>query len=269
MAAGEFRMLRCAVPGVEAVEARSSHVFSKHTHEHFGIGVIIKGAQISASGRGPVEAGPGDVITVNPGEVHDGAPIGKDGRAWRMLYLDPALIQNAAIDIGVARTASFEFPQPVVSNPDVASRFLQLFAAVTGPMAEEMLLQGEEFLLFLMDRMREQPGGGQLNAPAVKISRARSAIDDDPAAPATLGELAGLCGLSRFQLLRGFVASTGLTPHAYLLQKRIDLARRLIARRASLADVAAVSGFADQSHMTRVFVCKYGVSPGAYAAAIG
>jgi AraC-like DNA-binding protein len=50
------------------------------------------------------------------------------------------------------------------------------------------------------------------------------------------------------------------------MQRRIDLARRLIARKTPLADAAAISGFADQSHMTRTFARKYGISPGAYAA---
>jgi AraC-like DNA-binding protein len=51
------------------------------------------------------------------------------------------------------------------------------------------------------------------------------------------------------------------------MQRRIDLARRLIANGSPLADAAVTSGFADQSHMTRLFVRKYGLSPGAYAAA--
>jgi AraC-like DNA-binding protein len=59
-----------------------------------------------------------------------------------------------------------------------------------------------------------------------------------------------------------------LTPHSYLLQRRVQLARRLIARGASLADASLGSGFADQSHMTRMFVRTYGVSPRTYADAI-
>lgn len=68
-------------------------------------------------------------------------------------------------------------------------------------------------------------------------------------------------------MLRGFVRATGLTPHAYLMQRRIGLARRLIARGLPLAEAAAASGFADQSHMTRAFGRAYGLSPGAYARA--
>jgi AraC-like DNA-binding protein len=93
-------------------------------------------------------------------------------------------------------------------------------------------------------------------------------IDDAPTAAFTLADLARACGLSRFQVLRRFVSATGFTPHAYLVQRRLDVARRLIASNTPLAQAAADAGFADQSHMTRVFTSRYGVSPGAYAGAL-
>lgn len=267
MGARGFRMLRSAIPGVEAVEAESNHVFPRHTHDQFGIGVILSGAQKSASGRGLVEAGKGNVITVNPGEVHDGAPIGDSGRAWRMLYFEPALIADAMQDVGESEH-SFEFTQPVIDHPRTASLFLQSFAAMTCGVNSPSLRREELFLL-LVDAMREnRQKSGRGNSLGPKISAARASIDDAPAEPARLDELAQLCGLSRFQVLRGFAAATGFTPHAYLMQRRIDLARRLIARGTSLAEAAAASGFADQSHMTRLFSRNYGVSPGTYAAAI-
>jgi len=98
------------------------------------------------------------------------------------------------------------------------------------------------------------------------IRQARARIDDDPAAAVSLLDLARDTGLSRFQVLRGFARVTGLTPHAYQLQRRVALARRLIAQGLPLAEAAAACGFADQSHMTRQFVRKYGVSPGMVAA---
>jgi hypothetical protein len=68
MAKNQFRMLKSAIPGVEAVVAETSHSFAKHTHEQFGIGLISSGAQKSLSGRGMVEAGAGDLISVNPND---------------------------------------------------------------------------------------------------------------------------------------------------------------------------------------------------------
>ena len=76
---------RTSLNGVIAVETRSSRTYGLHMHDEFGIGVVLDGMQDSASGRGRLRAGPGQVITVNPGEVHDGVPVGGAPRRWRML----------------------------------------------------------------------------------------------------------------------------------------------------------------------------------------
>ena len=264
----EFKMFPSGVAGITAVGSDTRHVFSRHTHEQFGIGVIDRGAQKSLSGRGMVEAGEGDTITVNPGEVHDGAPIGDDGRAWRMLYFDPPLIAQAAGDLSLGRTENYEFSRPALKDAAVAGCFGRLFLAVTQAASQENPLRSEELLLTLLPMLlapRPMVPGGR--AVANGVFTAKRLIDDCPTAPITLADLAQVSGLSRFQVLRSFVRATGLTPHAYLVQRRIDLARRLIAAGTALAPAAAASGFADQSHMTRIFVRKYGLSPGAYAAA--
>lgn len=265
MIKGQFKMLRCEAAGIQAVAAATRHAFPRHWHEQYGIGVIHQGAHKSASGRGMVEAGAGDAITVNPGEVHDGAPIGDAGRAWRMLYFDPAVIADAVGDISEGMAQTYEFSQPVIADLRTAGAFQRLFAAMTDEKASA--IRREELMLALLAGAvgRRESLASQPPAP---IAKAKRLIDDEPSAPITLAALARECGLSRFQVLRGFVRTTGFTPHGYLMQKRLDLARRLIARGGRLADAAAFSGFADQSHMTRAFVQKYGVSPGVYASAV-
>jgi AraC-like DNA-binding protein len=249
--------------------AQSRHAFPRHTHDQFGIGVIERGAQKSLSGRGMVEAGPGDTITVNPGEVHDGIPVGDAGRMWRMLYFDPWRVADAVCDMSEGRVISYELSRPVVTDDRLAHRFQDLFVALTSMPEEQSALQCEEQMLLLLASMvREQGVCAAGKGIPQAIARAQSRIDEDPATSLTLTDLARVCGLSRFQVIRGFARATGLTPHSYLLQRRVQLARRLIARGASLADASLGSGFADQSHMTRMFVRTYGVSPRTYADAI-
>jgi AraC-like DNA-binding protein/quercetin dioxygenase-like cupin family protein len=264
MAKTRFRMLRSAVAGIEAVQAETSHSFSRHTHEQFGIGLICAGAQKSLSGRGMVEAQAGDVITVNPNEVHDGMPIG-EGRAWNILYFDPAVVADAVSDIGEGRQAAAEIPLPVIRNGATAARFEALFRAVTQTGPADALLPEERLLRIIADVMRERAEHRPPAPVPAAIRAARALIDDDPLAAVSLADLAREAGLSRYQVLRGFARATGLTPHAYLVQSRIHIARRLIASGTPLAEAALASGFADQSHMTRVFTRKYGVSPRAYA----
>ena len=90
-----------------------------------GAGTLAARALVRGTvpGRGMVEAGAGDMITVNPGEVHDGAPIGDAGRSWRMLYFDPAVISAAAEDIGQGRSGSGEFASPAFRDADTANAF--------------------------------------------------------------------------------------------------------------------------------------------------
>ncbi|WEX88386.1 AraC family transcriptional regulator [Sinorhizobium garamanticum] len=268
MTKGQFRMLRRRIAGVDAVEAATNHSFPRHTHDQFGIGLIYQGAQKSLSGRGPVEARRGDVITVNPNEVHDGSPIGDAGRSWRMLYLDPAIVEAAVSDISEGRRRMCEFANPVTRNAALAARFRELFAIATTSGGGDVTVRWDELVLMLFaEVMRFVPRGAR-KVPE-SIAAARSLIDDDPLASITLADLARESSLSRFQLVRGFAKATGLTPHAYLVQRRIDIVRRLIAEGTPLAEAAIAGGFADQSHMTRVFVRTYGVSPGAYVTALG
>ncbi len=273
---GRVVMHRTALPGVEATFADTAQSFARHSHDRFGVGVVVRGAQRSASGCGPVEARAGDAITVNPGEVHDGRPFDERGRTWRMLYVDPPLIGDVAQDLGALSPEALEIVRPVLRDVKFARLFDRAFvAAVQGPLAVDAIAREEALYAFLAHVVaRHTTVQLRQSAPLVRrgtnlaIARARTRIDDDPAAAVTLESLAADAGLSRFQLLREFTRETGLPPHAYLVQRRVSLARRLIAAGGALADAALGAGFADQSHMTRAFVRFFGVTPAGYAAAV-
>lgn len=264
---GRFRIAHCGIKGVDAVTADTPHSFGRHIHDQFGIGVMLHGAQKSMSGRGMVEAKAGDVITVNPGEVHDGSSLDGNGRSWRMLYFEPAILNDPILALTEGDSDSTELAYPVMRNATTARHFLTLFDAITDPHGGQSEIESQESLLLLLARLVEHRYRKHSEAPKA-IEQARARIDDDPAAPLSLGELAAIGGVSQFQLLRGFSKMTGLTPHAYLIQRRLQIARKMIAGGTTLADAAQASGFADQSHMTRLFVRTYGMSPGIYAAAL-
>ena len=263
---GRFLSLPSCVPGIDAVAADSAMTFCRHTHDQFGIGVILRGAQQSASGRGPVEAEAGDVITVNPGEVHDGRPLGEGGRAWRMVYLDPQIVWAAGLDLTGGRDRQIELTKPVARDERLAGAAKALFAAATAvPMKDSPLMVEERLFSLLMHLAEERPVQTLTDA---RLRCALQRLEEDPAGPVTLQDLADLAGRSRFQVLRACIKATGLPPHAYQRQCRLHLARRLIRNRKSLAEAALEAGFADQSHMNRLFVRNYGMTPGAYAAAV-
>ncbi|MEM5372225.1 AraC family transcriptional regulator [Paraburkholderia azotifigens] len=270
---GRVQMLRCALDGVEATVAHTTHTFARHSHDRFGLGVVIAGGQRSASGRGPVEARATDVITVNPGEVHDGSPLDERGRAWRMLYFTPSLVTATLAECARTPLREVELTRPVLNDPQLSMCFARLFEVAVhdtneGPVSDNLAC--EEALLALFAHVGRHyatsaPPGPERNG---SIARAKSRIDDEPASASTLADLAAEAGMSRFQLLRSFAHEVGLPPHAYRMQRRVVLARQLIAQGTPLADAAVSAGFSDQSHMTRAFVRLLGVTPAGYAAAV-
>ena len=264
-----FQFLPTALPGIDAMQADSHFAFGRHMHLQFGLGVIDRGAQKSFSGRGTVESLPGDTITVNPGEVHDGKPLGDGGRAWRMLYLEPALVAGLAADVRSGTPgAGFEFHAPNLRDARLSAQVRALFAAATlHPDHSASPLQVEECLLQILAGLL-RPTGSEGPA-AASIATARAMMDDAPTTAWSLAQLASEAGLSRYQLVRQFAQATGLTPHAYLVQRRLHHARRLMGAGLPLAEVAAASGFADQSHLTRLFVRSFGAPPRAYQLARG
>jgi AraC-like DNA-binding protein len=261
----DVRFQRTCLQGLELMHADTARSFPRHTHDQFGIGLIDRGAQASASDRRQVEAGPGDLIFVNPGEVHDGRPKGGAARAWRMLYLEPALLERSCADIRDAQTVALAFAAPVARDAALRSMFDQMHRRLSGPQANEPMVC-EQALVRLAAGIELR-----LNASALRpgengdIARARARIDDMPEAAVSLEELAVEAGMSRFRLYRAFRRQLGLSPHAYLLQRRLGLARRLLQAGMPAAQAALAAGFCDQSHLNRWFTRTFGVAPARYA----
>jgi AraC-like DNA-binding protein len=254
-----------SIAGLEPVTLISNHHFPRHSHDQFGFGVIYSGAHRSWSGRGVVNASAGDVIMCNPGEMHDGLPVKNQPRRWRIIYLDPALV---ARELREETSRLLEFLRPVARDPLLARRFARLFTSLTSTPSDPLATE-EHLLSALIHLLRRHAVTYPLTAgPTPPIANALKRLNSAPETPVSLAELAALSGVSRFQLLRGFTREVGTTPHAYLVQRRVCLARRLLAKGQTPAEAALQSGFADQSHMTRAFVRHLAITPGRYRAAV-
>jgi transcriptional regulator GlxA family with amidase domain len=101
--------------------------------------------------------------------------------------------------------------------------------------------------------------------PPRQLRRVTEYILDHLGDPVRLGDLAALTGLSQSQFGRAFKVSTGVTPHRWHLNARIAKAQELLLSNAmDLSEIALLTGFAEQSHFTRVFKSVVGASPRAW-----
>jgi AraC family transcriptional regulator len=117
--------------------------------------------------------------------------------------------------------------------------------------------------------LRVRPGIGRGGLAPWQERRAKELMSADLGGGLPLAALARECGLSVTHFARAFRASTGTSPHAWLIERRLDQSKSLLRQRsASLAEVALACGFADQSHFTRTFARRAGVSPGQWRRAV-
>lgn len=277
------RLFSTPLSGVHGTSTCSGRSFARHWHATFGFGLLDDGAQTSASGRGTVQAYAGQVVTTNPGEVHDGRPLGGTTRSWRMVYLEPeALASAVAQPGGDAGADGLLISRPVIDDNRLRCAIVHLFdrlaawqrlqqqPAVNGDDRAALLACDEAFSLAcgqIVTRYSTQ--SENMHEGRSPVREARDCLADHCADPPTLAELAALVGLSRFQLVRRFAADFGMSPYAWLLLQRAERARAFIRAGRSLAAAAGESGFADQSHMTRTFVRHFGYTPGAWRRAMG
>jgi len=219
-----------------------------------------------------VQAQAGDLITTNPGEVHDGRPLGAPTRRWRMVYLEPQALQAMAGP--AAGGGDLMITRPVLQDARLRAALQRLFARLQAwhahaACADAHTLACEESWaeacgLLLQAHATCRPA----DEVAADLRAVRERLADECLAPPTLAELAASAGLSRFQLLRRFAQAYGVPPHTWLLQQRAERARALIRQGHALAHAASACGFADQSHMTRVFVRHFGYTPGTWQRAL-
>lgn len=243
-----------------------THAYELHTHETYVIGSISAGCERFSVDGVNYAARRGDLCMLHPEAVHDGEPEG-DGYAYRMIYPSIGLLAELAHDLtGKAPRGTPGFPAPVVRDPELSEAFMAAHRAME---ARGAALEADEAMVDILGRILARHGriaepDGKLGEPGA-VGRARDYLAANVTENVDLATLADVAGLSRSHLIRAFKKSMGLTPHAFLVDRRVRLARTLLLGGQLPAEAALASGFADQAHMTRAFKARIGVTPGRFA----
>ncbi len=261
---GDYLALDESQSGLQRLTARFyGHAYDPHRHECYAVGITDWGVQ-SFRYRGAERASlRGQVIVIHPDEPHDGHAGLPSGFAYRMLYLDPALVQRA---LGGAGGPPF-VPEVVAEDQETAAILTEAFADFPAPLEP---LARDGIVVRLADALTRRGDHRPRRSPSprarARVEAAQTFLAAECQRPITSADLEAVTGLDRFTLAREFRAVLGTSPHRYLVGRRLDHARVLIMSGTGLAEAAAATGFVDQSHLTRQFKARYGVTPGRWAA---
>ena len=253
------------VPGIELRSGVAvKEPYPRHWHEEYQFCLIQAGGG-NLVYRGTRHDTPQtSLFIVHPGEVHSNHT--ETGCSFRSMYVDPELIRQSAGEVaGRAQGLPF-FPDPMVLNPEITASYQSLHLSFeNGGTTLERESLGLRFLTQLLQRCTQE--GLRLKSVGREqriVQRVRDYIVEFHANNISLSELARLANLSPFHLTRVFAKEIGMPPHAFQTQVRIAQAKKLIRSGLPLADVAALTGFADQSHFIRHFKRLLKITPGEY-----
>ncbi len=251
---------------LECLEARfHRHVYAPHVHDTYALGVIEAGVEHYRYRGEDHAVGPGELVILDPHELHDGRP-GPDGYRYRMMYPTPDLMGEIAEEIWETPQAAPHFPEPALRDPLLA-RHISKLHQLLGSAPERLQADGAfvDAMALLIRRhgaqTRARPPVGREDAA---VARVCEAIEDTLDQDWSLEELAGLVDYNRYRLIRAFRRALGVTPHAYRTSRRVIRAKRALAAGASPAMAALEAGFCDQAHLTRTFKSVTGVTPAAF-----
>jgi AraC-like DNA-binding protein len=257
-----------ALPGVISMSASFvDHRFAPHMHDELMIGSISEGSQaFFRDGREHV-APPGSISIVNPGDVHTGRRSNGDRLVYRALYVPMRQVEEIAADIdSTAHQIGF---QSAVLDDAAGWRALEAYhdslERLDLILMRETLLYGALLTLLKRHAVKRPLPKHFRNSPAAH--KIREFLHAGCKASPSIKTLAGKVGLSPFQTIRVFQRQFGMPPHAYLIQLKVEAAKRLLAGGSAIAAVAVEVGFSDQAHLNRHFRRMTGITPGAYQSA--
>jgi len=282
---------------VEVLRATyQSQTFARHSHDTYTLGLVLGGAGSFWCRGAERFTSKGDVVVIPPGEVHTGSvSSGVESLSYLAIYLPVELAVLHAEAAGRSDGKPPEFGALVLRDPVVLRAYEALdraigaadafrhrhvganAAAASGrheaaaheDAAQEAACVAITELIGRHASRRTQSSFDRSFAierePRI-VGVVREVLEDSYARgdETSLQVLAQRTGVTPFHIIRAFRDATGLAPHQYLIQVRVERARQFLADGAVPSMVAAMTGFVDQSHLTYHFKKHLGITPGNY-----
>lgn len=238
--------------------------FPAHFHEYYVIGFIEEGQRhLICQGKEYI-INPGDLLLFNPYDVHSCEQIDGKTLDYRCINVTPDVMKKAIFDINGSESLP-RFNSSVVQESDAVSSLKELHLQILNGERE---FKKEELFLYLLEELMQDHSNLSFLSSAIDTSNETTTIcsylEDNYTNKITLDELSQLIGWSKYRLLRSFTKQKGISPYSYLETIRINQAKKLLEQGKKPIDVSFLTGFSDQSHLTRFFKSQVGLTPKQY-----
>lgn len=266
------------LPGEVMAAALENYQFEPHFHDAWSIGAIAEGSCSFSCAGARYAAHCGELVVIPPRAVHTGGAA--DGRlCYGMAYIEPAWFDRHAT---LFDRGGVQFERIVIGDEALCAQWITALAQ--SGMSDRARTHALSAALLTLLARYASPAPPEPAADIPNAAGRAERTDAEPIAHPAAGtsasaELRGLLasgapakadvttvarrwGIHRTTLVKHFAQRYGLPPDAWLRNWRIARAKTLMMHGMPLADIAALTGFADQAHLTRVFKRIHGSAPG-------
>jgi AraC family transcriptional regulator len=245
--------------------------FQPHAHSTLTVTAVLSGRmQARIDGR-EFEVCAGETALTNIGENHSAQVSIVE---FVSIGVSPALVNELVAEMGLIRTtATIEFLESVVNDGTIT----RTARAIAKELSEEQVGHAamldtlvRQLVIHLLRRQLTVRKSDHIELSRAgpvdrRLRRAIEFMHDNFGRELALEEIASAAYLSEYHFARLFKQITGVTPHVYLANLRLERARKLLSETAlAISEIASMVGYQSQSHFTKVFRSVTGVTPKAY-----
>lgn len=240
------------LPFLELRHSNSNKHYKKHLHDTFSIGINIQGNSIYTNKERTYDFAKDKIAIVNPLTIHSCNPLNNKANEYYMLYLEESWCYEIQKSFNEQIDSFKSFPVDILEDKILYMEFLalceNLFSDITIMEKENILIN---FFMQLFGNHIENSFSIIQEDTFTNISKY---LEQKYFENITLEELSQKFGLNSFYIIRLFKTKINMTPHAYLLNIRINKAKKLLKNALPIAQTALECGFSDQSHFHRNFL---------------
>lgn len=251
--------------------ATSNCEFESHSHAFFTVTAVLAGRLLATIGESGFDLSVGETALTNVGQKHS-------ARAPQVEFLSvaisPVLVNELVGEIGLTRTtAEIRFRTSVIKDETLTQMAREIAREIAdeqigrAAMLETLVRQLAIHLLrhHFTVRKSDQIELSRAGPVDRRLRRAIEFMHDNFGRELSLEEVAASAYLSEYHFARLFKQITGVTPHVYLANLRLERARKLLADTAlPISEIAAAVGYQSQSHFGKMFKSVTGVTPRVY-----
>jgi len=247
------------LPSIEIKEgAWENYPVRNHSHEELQIGFVEKGSSVITCKALAFKMKADQSILIPPGVIHLCQPDEASKFKFTILYIAPRWFETEfKLDVTTLKPQVCPLDPQTIENK---KQFLALFKSENDPMIMESVA-----IMFvgniLFNYFDTQPSKKPLTQGQNELTAIRGYLDQHYGELIQLDDLADISGMTKFSLLRKFKAHYRLSPHAYLINQRINHAKQFLLDGETVAMTAVTCGFFDQSHFVKTFRQYVGIAP--------